>query len=180
MNLAPIGLALILLSPQEKRPEPRPEDVRSIDAIVAAVYDVISGPKGEQRDWDRFRSLFVAEARLIPVVVGGDGSATVRVLGVEDYIRVADRAMTSDGFFERELSRKVDRFGNLAQVFSTYESRRDEGDAEPFARGINSIQLLFDGEGWRVVTIFWDAERPDAPIPDAYLPTAAGPSPGRP
>jgi hypothetical protein len=180
MNLAPIGLAFILLSPQEKLPDPRPEDVRSIDAIVAAVYDVISGPKGEQRDWDRFRSLFVPEARLIPVVVDGNGSVTIRTLGVEDYIRVADRAMTSDGFFERELSRKVDRFGNLAHVFSTYESRRDEGDEEPFARGINSIQLLFDGQGWRVVTIYWDAERPDTPIPDAYLPPAAGPSPGRP
>lgn len=181
MSLAPIGLALLMLSPQDPAPGPRPQDVASIEAVVAAVYDVISGPEGGPRDWDRFRSLFVPDARLIPVVVGPEGGTTVRVLGVDDYVRLADRAMAADGFFEREISRKVERFGKLAHVFSTYESRRDEADPEPFARGINGFQLLDTGDGgWRVVTIYWDAERPDAPIPDTYLPPADGPSPDRP
>jgi hypothetical protein len=143
-------------------------DVSSMDAIVQAVYGVISGPKGQQRDWDRMRSLFVPGARLIAVHASKGGTSTARVLNVEDYIRLASPLMEKDGFFEREAHRTVERYGDIAHVFSTYESRHAEGDAKPFQRGINSFQLLFDGERWWVVTIYWQAERPDLPIPKQY------------
>lgn len=150
-------------------PVARPVDVSSMDAVMKAVYSVISGAKGQKRDWDRMRSLFVPGARLISVHAGKDGGASeARVMSVEDYIRRAEPLMEKDGFFERESHRTVERYGDIAQVFSTYESRHAEADAKPFQRGINSFQLLFDGHRWWVVTIYWQGERPDLPLPKQY------------
>lgn len=166
-------LPLILaagLGPQEGPPAAKAEDVATIDAILGALYDVISGPAGEARDRDRFRSLFVDGARLIPVVPAADGPSRARVLTVEEFLEASAPVMERRGFFEREIARKVERFGAVAHVFSTYESRWAEDDPEPFARGINSVQLFHDGDRWYVVTIYWDAERPDSPIPPEYLP----------
>jgi hypothetical protein len=149
-------------------PAARPEDVSSMDAIMQAVYSVISGNKGQPRDWNRMRSLFVPGARLIAVHTGKDGSSSARVLSVEDYVRLAQPLMDKEGFFERESHRTVDRYGDIAQLFSTYESRHAESDAKPFQRGINSFQLMYDGHRWWVVTIYWQAERADLPIPSQY------------
>lgn len=150
------------------RPEAAPADVESIDAIVLAVYDVISGPAGEKRDWDRMRSLFIDGARLIPTGRRQNGEGSHRVMTVEDYITGSGSWLEQNGFFETEVSRKTDRFGNIAQVFTTYESRRTP-EAEPFMRGINSFQLWNDGDRWWVVTIFWESETPGTPIPEKYL-----------
>ena len=150
-------------------PAARAEDVRSIDAILAGLYGTISGPAGP-RDWDRLRGLCLPGARLIPCRQGAEGTAAARVLTLEEFIKASEPALRQRGFFEREIHRRVERFGAVAHVFSTYESRHAAGDAEPFARGINSIQLFHDGARWWVVTIFWDSERPDQPIPADYLP----------
>ena len=149
-------------------PAAAPADVASQDAIVAAVYDAISGPPGG-RDWNRFRSLFVPGARLIPAVPDSSGGANAGVLSVEDYIRVAEGYFRENGFFEREAAHRSEVFGNIAQRWSVYESRRRAEDAQPFQRGINSFQLLKDGDRWWVVSIFWDNERPGSSIPDEYL-----------
>ncbi len=155
-------------APAAPTPTARASDVASLDAIMAAVYDVISGPKGQPRDWDRLRSLFAPGARLIAVHTGKDGVNTARVMGVEDYIHAAGPFLEGEGFFERETHRAVDRYGDIAQVFSTYESRHAASDAKPFQRGINSFQLMYDGHRWWVVTIYWQGERPDRPIPRRY------------
>jgi hypothetical protein len=149
-------------------PAARPADVSSMDAVIKAVYDVISGPGDQQRDWNRMRSLFIPGARMIAVHANKDGPNVARVLSVEDYIRLAGPLMAKKGFFERESHRTVERFGDIAQVFSTYESRYAEADAKPFQRGINSFQLMFDGQRWWVVTIYWQGESPDRPIPKQY------------
>ena len=150
-------------------PEARPEDVASIDAILAALYDVISGPAGQKRDWDRFQSLFApGVARLIPTGRRQDGTVGYRALTPAEYQAGSAPALEGQGFFEKEIHRVADTFGNITQVFSTYESRRTP-DAQPFSRGINSIQLLNDGKRFWVVTIFWDSERANNPIPARYL-----------
>ncbi|MGC1944417.1 MAG: hypothetical protein WA664_11735, partial [Candidatus Acidiferrales bacterium] len=147
-----------------------PADVASPDAILAAVYDVISGPPGP-RDWDRFNSLFASGARLIPVSPKKDSSVFgVFVMSPQDYAERAGSYFLKNGFAEREASRKSERYGNIMQVFSTYESRHDAKDATPFARGINSFQLYFDGSRWWVVTILWQEESPDNPLPKEFLP----------
>ncbi len=122
---------------------------------------------------DRFRSLFVADAKLMPVSPKQEGQGYgYRALGPEDYINMAGPQLEKSGFFEQELHRVVEQFGPIAHAFSTYESRRSPGDAEPFARGINSFQLMHDGERWWVVNIYWTGERPELPIPSKYLPGA--------
>ncbi len=140
-----------------------------MDAVLAALYDVISGPAGQKRDWNRMRSLFVPGARLIPAGGPAGQPVTARMWSVEDYIERAGPRLEKDGFFEREIGRSVDTFGHITQVFSAYDSKRSLGDAQPFARGINSIQLLHDGTRWWVVNVYWDSERPENPIPPKYL-----------
>jgi len=153
------------------QPAAKPADVASPDAILSATYDVISGPAGQQRDWDRFRSLFVPGARLIPLVPGKAGSGSdTRIITPDEYAKFADAYFQKNGFAEREISRNAERYGNIMQIFSTYESRHDAKDAQPFARGINSFQLFYDGARWWVVTIYWLEETPDNPLPKEFLP----------
>lgn len=143
-------------------------DVDSIDAIVAALYEVISGPAGEARDWDRLRSLFIPGGRLMPVGPRGAGAWGIRLLDVNDYIATAGPTLEDVGFTEREIARRTERFGRIAHVFSTYEGVAQTEDRT--VRGINSIQLLNDGTRWWVVSVYWQAESPDNPLPAEYLP----------
>lgn len=151
-------------------PAAKASDVASPDAILAAVYDVISGPAGQKRDWDRFRSLFTPGARLIPVEPNKQGHMAVRAFTPEDYIRLSGPYFQKNGFAEREIARKTDRYGHIIEAFSTYESRHDAKDAAPFARGINSFQLFYDGSRWWIVTIYWEEETPTNPLPKEFLP----------
>jgi hypothetical protein len=144
-------------------------DGESIDSILGGLYDAISGPAGA-RDWDRLRGLFLPGARLIPAIHRADGTTDVRVLSVDEFIKASEPRLKEKGFYEQEIHRRVERFGAVAHVFSTYESRYSRSDAKPFARGINSIQLFNDGKRWWVVTIFWDSERPGQTIPAEFSP----------
>ncbi len=151
-------------------PAAKAEDVSSPDAIIAALYDVISGPVGQKRDWDRFRSLFAPGARLIPTGRNPQtGEFRLTALNPEEYITRSGAFLEQSGFVEKEISRRSERFGNILHAFSTYEGRR-AADPAPFVRGINSIQLYSDGKRWWVVTVFWQAESADNPLPKEYLP----------
>ena len=164
-----LALAAPAALPAQAAPAPKPQDVASMEAILGALYDVISGPAGQKRDWDRMRSLFVPGARLIPAVYRPDSVPTLRMWDVDQYISTAGPRLESSGFFERQIAQRSERYGGVVHVFSTYESRRVASDATPFARGINSIQLWNDGRRWWIVTIYWEGERPGNPIPARYL-----------
>ena len=151
-------------------PPADPADVESIDAIMEAVYDVISGDAGVARDWDRFRSLFAPGATLSPVGRSPAGAYGRRVMTPEEYAENSGAWLEQNGFHEVEINRVTEQYGVIAHAFSTYESRRLATDPEPFARGINSFQLLNDGTRWWVVSIYWLGESPDHPIPAKYLP----------
>ncbi len=146
----------------------KPEDVQSADAILAALYDVISGPAGEKRDWDRMKSLFIPEGRLMPSGKGPNGVG-YRIWTVQEYIDQAGANLEKNGFFEVEISRKMEAYGTISHVFSTYESRNKADDKDPFARGINSIQLLNGGDRWWIVSVFWMGETPEFKLPKKYL-----------
>lgn len=150
--------------------EANPADVASIDAIIKAVYDVISGEAGAKRDWDRFHTLFHKNARLIPTGKNPQtGVVGANALSPEDYVKRVEPVFAKDGFFEREFASRREVYGNIAHVFSSYEAFRKGDDKKPFMRGINSFQLLFDGKRWWVMTIFWQAESAETPIPKKYL-----------
>jgi len=166
---APVPPAPAPAVPAPTAPEAKPADVATPEAIVAALYDVISGPKGQARDWDRFRSLFAPGARMIPAGKRKDGTSGYRLITPEDYITSSGKMLVEEGFREREVARVVERFGPLVHVFSTYEGLR-ESDTKPFVRGINSIQLLHDGKRWWLLTVTWTPETPEQPLPAKYLP----------
>ncbi len=173
----PIPLSLLMLyltagaleAQQVETPAADPADVGNVDAIVAAVYDVISGAAGEDRNWDRMRSLFLPGARLIPSWLTEGGEVQHRYMSVDEWIEQAARYFAETPFFEMEIHRVEENYGRIAHAFSTYESRHEAG-GYPFTRGINSIQLLADGQRWWIVNIFWQGETEAEPLPAAYLP----------
>ena len=149
--------------------EAKPADVASPDAILAAAYDVISGPAGQERDWDRMRSLFYPGAQLIRTAVKKEGGLSATFLTTQEYIDRAGSYFKTNSFFEREIARRSERWGSIMQVFSTYESRHDPKDPVPVARGINSFQLFFDGTRWWIMTIYWAEETTQTPLPPEFL-----------
>ena len=150
-------------------------DVDTVEHIVAALYDVISGPAG-QRDWERFRSLFLPDGRIGVVrpqtpatkdAPAREGDTVFLTPGM--YAERDDPYFKAHGFFERSIANRVEEFGNLAQVWSTYESRNAKEDKQPFARGINSIQIVYaQGRFW-IASVLFDDERPGVTLPDKYL-----------
>lgn len=146
-----------------------PKDVESADAIIKSVYDVISGPAGQKRDWDRMRSLFTEDARMVAIAKSQTGEIRRRHMTVEDYIKLSGPSLESRGFFEREVARRTEQFGSLVHIWSTYEARTKADDEKPFMRGINSMQLWNDGKRWWVLSIVWQAEDPTTPLPEKYL-----------
>ena len=146
-------------------------DVASIDAIINASYATISGRAGQQRDWDRQRALFLPGARLIPTAPAAganEGKLAPQFLDVESYIARVEPYFGENGFYEREVARRTEQFGQIAHVWSTYESRHREDDPKPFMRGINSFQLFHDGSRWWIVNIYWQHESTRHPIPAKY------------
>ena len=148
------------------------DDLSSIDGIIRAAYDVISGPPGQARDWQRERGLFFPGARLIPTATvpgRNDVDLAPLILDVDGYIERVEPIFAKSGFYETEVARRTEQFGRIAHVWSTYESRHSRADREPFMRGINSFQLFNDGTRWWIVNIYWQHESATHPIPEKYL-----------
>lgn len=143
--------------------------VVTLDATIHTLYSVISGDKGVERDWDLFRYLFKPGAHLIPSGKGSDGTVGVQVLTPDGYIERSGAFLVANGFHEREIGRKTEQYGVITHVFSTYDSKRALADEQPFARGINSIQLLNDGKRWWIMNVFWMGETDEYPLPEQYL-----------
>ena len=161
--LSAAAFALFLLQPAKA------SDYDSVEHLVAAVYDVIGGPAGAPRDWDRFRSLFYPDTgRLMSSGRDAEGKIYLRTLTVEDYVTRAGANFAKMGFFESAIANRVEQWDHMAEVWSTYESRHAPGEA-PFARGINSFQMIHDGNRWWLLAIYWESEDPAHPVPDKYL-----------
>lgn len=117
-----------------------PADVASVDAILKATYDVISGPAGP-RNWDRFQSLFLPAAKMGAALTRPDGSVVFRSFSPAEYQRNNGPMFTQSGFFEEELGRQMTQFGNLAHVQSAYQYRLAQG-GKVEKRGVNFITLV--------------------------------------
>lgn len=143
-----------------------PSDVSTLDGILHAAYEVLSGPARQPRDWERYRTLFVDGARLMPVVApterepgkGPGARPHVRQLSLDDYIRRVEPIFAVENFWERETSRQVEMIGRVAHVLSRYESLRDP-NGPPFETGANSMQLFYDDTRWWIVSVMWNTSR---------------------
>jgi hypothetical protein len=176
LGVAGLALSAVLVaqeSPKARHVEvatvpPRAEDVATIDGMVKAYYDVVSGPAGKPREWARDRTLYIKDLRFVPVDVDKDGNPAPKIVTHQQYVDSAD-SMAERGFFEKEIHRVSERFGPIAHVWSTYESRRTE-TGPIIMRGINSIELFWDGKRWWIANAIWTDETKDSPIPKEYLP----------
>jgi len=155
------------------RPEPASADAASPDAIVKALYEAVSHGPDAEPNWKRMRDIFLPVGMLVPPKRPQEDIFTV--LDVDSYEERTKKWMADaktkgqpTGFYETEVARRTDCFGNVCQLFSTYASRHAPGDEKPFMRGINSIQLVKDGRRWWVASVVWDTERADNPIPAQY------------
>jgi hypothetical protein len=140
-------------------------DVASIDSIMRAFYDVISGPKGKPRQWARDKGLYVTDVRFY-ILYERNSVPGMTVMSHQQYVDAVDAGFVAKGFVEREIARCVRRFGNLATVWSAYEGWYGEGAARRDAgRGVNAVQLYWDGKRWWITSVSWDSERPTDPLP---------------
>ena len=153
-----------------------PSDADTVDHLVASLYEVISGAAGKPRDWERFRSLFLPDGRLgvvrpetPPIREAAARKGDVVFLTPDMYVQRDDPYFKANGFFERSVANRIEKFGNLVHVWSTYESRHAEHDSRPFARGINSIQIVHAHGRFWIASILWDEERPGLTLPQKYL-----------
>ena len=133
-------------------------DVSTLDGILHALYEVLSGPAGQPRDWERYSSLFMENARLIVVVAVAGEKPHARQLTLEDYIRRVEPIFAVEDFWERETSRQTETFGRVAHMLSAYESLRDP-NGPPFEHGANSMQLFYDDSRWWIVSVMWNTSR---------------------
>ena len=147
----------------------RAADVATVDGVIAALYDVISGPAGKPRDWGRLHSLFALDGKMAAVGPRPGDVYGLRSMTVDDYIGRVTKPFAENGFYEKEAARTTEAFGQIVHVFSTYESRHAPADAKPFQRGINSIQLYHDGSRWWIVSLLWRAEDDKLALPERYL-----------
>jgi hypothetical protein len=148
-------------------PQPRPEDVASPSAVVRASYVAISGPPGQTLNLDRFRSLFLPQAQLVSVNVK-DGQGVTRAMTVQEFTDMVTAKIGKDGHLEHEIAERVDMYGNIANVWSSYDARKTPDDPQVM-RGINSIQLMYDGKRWWISGAQWQHETAETPIPAKYL-----------
>lgn len=155
--------------------EPRSEDTATIDGIIKAYYDVISGPAGQPRQWSRDRTLYIPDVRFVAMSEDKNGNPRAHVASHQQFVDASNDMLVKEGFYESEIHRSAQRFGNIAHVFSTYESRIKAG-GPVVARGINSLELFYDGKRWWIASAVWDDERSDNPIPPEYLPAGNGPA----
>lgn len=160
-------LLLVALLPAGLNAQNYANDIQTVDNIIAALYNVICGEPGEPRDWNRFKNLFAADAKLIPTLKNQDGKITYRALSPDEYVQLFSSRVPT-GFFERELHRVTEEFGTVTHAFSTYETR-ERKDGPVTNRGINSIQLFYDGSRYYIITVFWCAESIGYMLPEKYL-----------
>jgi hypothetical protein len=146
-------------------------NLTTVDGIIHTLYDVISGPSGQQRDWAAFRNLFAENARMYIAVTGEDSGTVLQSITPEEYTERNQTRLSDIGFNENELYRITNTYGAGTQVFSTYESHyTNKNGEEDITKGINDIQLFFDGDRYFIVSIFWDANAKNIEVPDRYLP----------
>ena len=147
------------------------EDLSTVNGIIHSLYDVISGPVGQERNWNDFRGLFAENARMFIAVPDNDSGTVLKSITPEEYAQRNQTRLSDIGFNEDELYRITNTYGAGTQVFSTYESHfTNKNGEEEITKGINNIQLYFDGERYFIVSIFWDANAKNIEVPERYLP----------
>jgi hypothetical protein len=144
-------------------------DTKTVQNILDAYYDCISGPIGEQRDFKRLKNLFHPEARLIYSNWNQEtGKAYLLVFKtIDEFITKLDY-LDKKGFYEHEVSNITHSFSTVTQVFSTYRFRVEDKSI-PDGQGITSYDIFYDGNRYWILSMFWAAENDKYKVPEQYL-----------
>ena len=148
-------------------PPASPADVSSIEGIVTAFYDVINGPAGKPRQWRRDSTLYMPKATFVGMTEK-DGKPVPEIMTPEEFRRAVNQELVQKGFFETEIGRRVEQFGNVAQVRSVYQMRRT-ANGPLLGRGVNYLLLYWDGTRWWIANAVWDDERPNSKLPPGWI-----------
>ncbi len=148
---------------------PRPQDVATLDGIISAFYDVVSGPAGQPRQWSRDRTLYIPGVLFIPTKVGKDGRPSHKIMSHQQFVDASNASVVSQGFYEQEIHRVTTQYGTIAHVMSTYVMRRTP-NGPLIGRGVNSLDLFYDHKRWWIICDLWDEERRGNPLPKELLP----------
>ena len=167
LRLAPLLLGTVLLVGAAPSQEPSKEP--TWEQAVAALYAVISGPVDQERDWEAFVAMFAASGNLMVSIPTPEGSSRLLVLTPEEYVERSGAMVTSMGFTEKEIGRRAERFGNVVQVFSSYEGKAAASPEREPMRGVNSIQLVRTAEGWKIANLLYEQASALNPLPEALL-----------
>jgi|AntRauTorcE11898_2_1112593.scaffolds.fasta_scaffold14681_1 hypothetical protein len=146
-------------------------NVSSIDSIVTSIYQVISGDKGEERNWDLHKTIFHPEARIISNYVDEEGKYQISFFTVDEYMNQFRDYFKENNTYEKDVNRVIEIFGNMAHVFSTFESYRNAEDSTPYKLGTASIQLYNDGDRWYVLNMYYKNESENDKVPNKYIPS---------
>ena len=130
-----------------------------IGGLLHKMYEVISFEEGDEPNWNGLRTLFSKHARITRVTPEGTDYMDPGAFLAMTRNMVDLGAYTS--FYVVEVARQVERFGEIAQEWSVYETRRNKQANEALGRGVNSIQLIRENEGWRVLGLLWDESNAD-------------------
>lgn len=165
-----VACGVLLVGPSAlgaQLPPAEPKDVATIEGIVHAYYDVINGPAGTPRQWRRDSTLYMPGAMFVAMTEAG-GAPKASPMTPEDFRRSTDADFVKHGFFETEIGHRIERFGNVAEVRSVYETRREAG-GPLLGRGINYLLVYWDGQRWWITSAVWDDERPDNALPPDWI-----------
>lgn len=155
---------------------PLAADVESPEALSDAAYEALNREPGENFNWERFRSLHLPGALLIPNAEQTEGEQ--RVLSVDDFVAWIDGwyeanvpigSPQDQGFVEEGIHVVKNEYGDVVQLMSTYV-KRFHGSEDILGRGINAMTMVFDGDRWWIAATAWDEENGAGPIPAQYLP----------
>lgn len=151
---------------KEKKASINDSDLSALKNITKSMYESISYVPGGHPDIEGLKSLFSKGGRVITPELPDSPS---EIFSIEDYIHLFEKNLEKSGsrdkgFYEYELNCKVDIFGNMAHILSTFETKWTPQDEKPRTRGVNSIQLLKKDDRWGICSITWDYERPDNPL----------------
>lgn len=144
------------------------DEVGTLDGIIKAYYDVVTVKKGEKISYQRDSCLHVPNALVGSAQKGRGGKVSLKLITLKQFHQASDAFLEKDGFWEKEISRRVENFGAIYHVWSTYETKNVE-DGPVIERGINSIQLYFDGTRFWILSWIFDNESKEQPIPKKYL-----------
>lgn len=146
-------------------------DVSSIDSIISALYDVISGEAEVDKDWERFKSLWYPGANLTMVTSTTNGASKQITMGLDEFIKLSSSHSNRNSFYEIEINKKSDELGHIASVISTYVIKDNPKSEAVQLRGVNLFQLYFDGYRWWILNCIWENEVQGMIIPEKYLPS---------